>query len=177
MSDSLHQPLKSPNSIRLLHLTAAKTDAALHMELTEVDLKDVPCYHAMSYTWGAENTHCLVEVNGVKIYIRQNLYNFLLQLRRHNHAEPLWVDAISISQSDLAEKGAQVALIGEIFRSAKSVLAWVGEHSDDSQFLFQPWVYPPHTAPSAPLTSEKKTPIWTNLWFLVNKAIDITHDE
>lgn len=51
----------------------------------------------------------------------------------------LWIDYLSISQSDLQEKGLQVQMIGKIFFHARRVLAWVGEHSKGSEQLFKPW--------------------------------------
>ncbi|KAI9779440.1 MAG: hypothetical protein M1839_007405 [Geoglossum umbratile] len=43
----------------------------------------------------------------------------------------IWVDAICINQSDDLEKAEQVALMGDIYKSAQSVVIWLGrEHQD-----------------------------------------------
>ncbi|KAH7077254.1 heterokaryon incompatibility protein-domain-containing protein [Paraphoma chrysanthemicola] len=46
-----------------------------------------------------------------------------------------WMDQICINQQDMAEKGKQVANMGDIYRRAKAVFACVGAHADDSQFI------------------------------------------
>ena len=48
----------------------------------------------------------------------------------------LWVDALSINQTNLEEKAQQVAMIGKIFQQSVRVLAWVGEHLDNSELVF-----------------------------------------
>ncbi|KAH6706417.1 heterokaryon incompatibility protein-domain-containing protein [Leptodontidium sp. MPI-SDFR-AT-0119] len=40
---------------------------------------------------------------------------------------PIWVDALCINQADLAERAAQVQLMGRIYKSAHMVFAWVGK--------------------------------------------------
>lgn len=49
----------------------------------------------------------------------------------------MWVDALSISQTDLDEKSRQVAMIARVFKQATCVRAWVGERANDSQSLFK----------------------------------------
>lgn len=44
----------------------------------------------------------------------------------------------SIDQNSLAEKSQQVQIISTIFERADRVLAWVGEHAEGSEQLFQP---------------------------------------
>ena len=63
----------------------------------------------------------------------------LEELRQRCEIRALWIDFLSISQSDLQEKGLQVQMIGDIFFNAERVLTWVGEHADGSEQLFQPW--------------------------------------
>lgn len=40
---------------------------------------------------------------------------------------PLWVDAISINQDDLEERASQVQLMGNIYKTATTVFAWIRE--------------------------------------------------
>lgn len=39
---------------------------------------------------------------------------------------PLWIDAICINQNDLVERSQQVLLMGRIFKSASTTIAWLG---------------------------------------------------
>jgi len=38
----------------------------------------------------------------------------------------LWIDALSIDQSNDSEKGPQVAMMGAIYQLATRVIAWLG---------------------------------------------------
>jgi hypothetical protein len=40
----------------------------------------------------------------------------------------LWIDEICINQQDLEERSAQIAIMGDIYRAAQSVLVWLGPH-------------------------------------------------
>lgn len=53
-----------------------------------------------------------------------------------NCARPIWVDALSISQSDIQEKNQQVRMIDRIFSQARQVIAWLGKHEDHSDAVF-----------------------------------------
>lgn len=45
----------------------------------------------------------------------------------------LWIDALCIDQSSLSERSYQVSLMGDIYKSATFVLAWLGIEADDSR--------------------------------------------
>ena len=110
-----------------------------------------PKYEARSYTWVDGALRKEMKVNGQNVEITRNLHDFLWRLRRschgycsfpqvklpcHSHPERVvWVDALCISQTDIAEKSQQVARIGTIFSSAEQVLAWLGPHADGSELL------------------------------------------
>ncbi|OCK82354.1 heterokaryon incompatibility, partial [Lepidopterella palustris CBS 459.81] len=47
-----------------------------------------------------------------------------------------WYDALCINQGDKDEKGHQVRLMSRIFSSAASVLAYIGEESENSSLAF-----------------------------------------
>jgi hypothetical protein len=47
----------------------------------------------------------------------------------------LWVDALSINQSDIPERNAQVKMMSDIFQRADSIIAWLGvedQFTDDA---------------------------------------------
>ena len=136
MSTPIYQPLKTNRSTRLVKIHTGTDGSNLNLELVEVDLDTKPDYDAISYIWGRETTVASILINDHPVSIRQNLLNFLLQPKRHKHSTFLWVDAISIRQDDPVEKAQQVAMIGDIFRTARTVLAWVGEHTNQSEILF-----------------------------------------
>ena len=49
----------------------------------------------------------------------------------------LWIDQICIDQGSTAEKGDQVAIMGEIYRGASEVLIWLGPASLHSGWLIR----------------------------------------
>ena len=69
--------------------------------------------------------------------IGTNLDQALRRMRQPYSKRKLWVDALSISQSNLEEKAQQVKMISKIFRQAGKVLLWLGEHEDESETLFK----------------------------------------
>jgi hypothetical protein len=68
-----------------------------------------------------------IYVNGKKMQIRQNLFDFLGVLQRNGSRwGDIWVDQISIWQENTLERSAQVKHLGEIYRRAKEVVVWLG---------------------------------------------------
>lgn len=49
----------------------------------------------------------------------------------------IWIDAICINQEDIEERSAQVNLMGRIFRSAETVVAWLGPDVPYSQLAIE----------------------------------------
>ncbi|KAI3316652.1 heterokaryon incompatibility protein-domain-containing protein [Xylariaceae sp. AK1471] len=127
---SLYERKSIPGrKLRVLVLHAGNFHDKLFCEL-EVGYVDSATYEALSYAWrDPPNTQDLV-VNGIEMKIRDNLYWALQHLRPLPGASPrrLWVDAICINQAerDNPEKDRQLALMGDIYRQATQVLAWLG---------------------------------------------------
>ncbi|KAL9111053.1 MAG: hypothetical protein Q9227_004486 [Pyrenula ochraceoflavens] len=65
-------------------------------------------------------------VNGTQFLIQPNLRQFLLVLRKKHVSIRLWIDAVSIDQSNNLERSHQVQLMGDIYSRASSVIAWLG---------------------------------------------------
>ena len=134
----LYHPLPTPTSTRVLTLLPGADDTPVHIWLNVIDLAHSPNYQAVSYTWGSEGNEHTVYLNYKPIQIRYNLFTFLFRLRQQiRKPRTLWVDAISISQVDLDEKGQQVSIIGRIFSLAQRVLVWLGEHADGSEHIIR----------------------------------------
>ncbi|CVL07323.1 related to heterokaryon incompatibility protein (het-6OR allele) [Fusarium mangiferae] len=72
------------------------------------------------------------------------LRNWLAQPKGKSHLEasssgrgvPLWIDAICINQDDIAERNSQVAMMSQIYGSARCVVAWLGEEDDTTNAAF-----------------------------------------
>ncbi|KAJ4360518.1 uncharacterized protein N0V89_001083 [Didymosphaeria variabile] len=126
--------------IRLLQVSprSETTSPGIACSLVVVSLREQPSYFALSYTWGdpfpnygqlESKRDVLMTCNGTKIFVKPNLYDFLLHCA--GHVDPafrglVWVDALCINQKDHLERSKQVQFIGEIYKSAAQVVVWLG---------------------------------------------------
>lgn len=123
-----HAKLAYADSIRLLELLPRPKGSPLACNIFEVRKHDNPEYEALSYAWGKPIfSHVIREVpSGTELQVTTNLEQALQAIRYQHAARILWADAICIDQSDLEEKGHQVALMGQIDHDAKRVVVWLG---------------------------------------------------
>ena len=56
-------------------------------------------------------------------------------MRDEDNDVVLWLDAICINQEDVTERGHQISMMGEIYRSASRVHIWLGHAADGSDSL------------------------------------------
>jgi hypothetical protein len=122
-----YDPLSSTTSIRLLKVHPQRQGELIRVELWESVQADPVPYRCLSYTWGDLSTTSPIQVNGRLMDVGTNLYTFLVVAAQRFPHETLWIDAICIDQSDSTEKGHQVQRMGDIFKSATEVLAWLGD--------------------------------------------------
>jgi hypothetical protein len=133
--------LSDEGQIRLLKVQPeADGNQEIRCELETVHLKDNPSYVALSYTWGPPTaeaadagvtsipTHA-IRCNEHVIQITRNLHDFIQRVRHDPelNSQRLWVDSICINQQDPTERGSQVSFMASIYRSASTVIAWLGE--------------------------------------------------
>ncbi|KAI1407516.1 HET-domain-containing protein [Hypoxylon sp. FL1857] len=104
-----------------------------------VDIKSQ--YSALSYTWchpvlddfKDDLSHAII-CDGQRMPIGLNLNDALQHIYVESDIAPslLWVDAICINQSDLAERSEQVALMTSIYFNAANVVVWLGKDDRDA---------------------------------------------
>lgn len=123
-----YKALEHTDSIRLLELLPARPREALRIRLLHVRKTDNPSYEALSYAWGnADLVDDALEVDSdTLIQITRNLRSALCDLRHETLTRTLWVDAICIDQSNVRERGHQVAQMGGIYQAARAVVVWLG---------------------------------------------------
>lgn len=89
-------------------------------------------YVSLSYMWGDPTPIDYVcidgHVDGI-IPIARNLSWALRHLRREGIGQ-MWIDALSINQSDLEERAGQVSVMYQIYEHAKFVLVWLSVPAD-----------------------------------------------
>lgn len=112
----------------------------IECDLQHIQLNQDLSYQALSYEWGPPNAHhndatfpmddTTILLNGSVITVRRNLFHALSHLRHSLGDQPIWIDALSINQSDTPERNQQVKLMGSIYGGATQVLIWPGRTED-----------------------------------------------
>lgn len=120
-------------NIRLLRLRHDSTPDSIECELTSSSLDCGTDYTAVSYVWGDASAGVRsVLLNGRPIPVGHNLWTLLLHLTKEQHKGYLWIDALCIQQTNVAEKNHQVAIMGQIYAGAKEILVWLPMESRKS---------------------------------------------
>ena len=123
--------------IRLLKVTSAEDGGIVECTISYFSIEFAPPYNAISYTWGDATATSIITLNGQKVTVRKNCDNVLRQAFWNVQSQYVWIDALCINQDDIPEKNVQVAMMGRIYKSVQRVLACVGSHDDDSEYLMQ----------------------------------------
>lgn len=138
----IYLPLnKEKREIRLLRLQMPE-EADLHFTLQEFSLDDCPEFVALSYRWGPKIELGPILINRIpfppakskSVPPRANLRGFFEMIKVEEDASWVFVDAVCINQDDLDEKSSQVQLMGDIYRRADRVLAWMGVIGNERAF-------------------------------------------
>lgn len=85
--------------------------------------------------WGTDETPEHVVLNGQRKPIRKNLAEAIRSIRMKERIVPMWIDAISINQDDISERGRQVRRMGAIYDCAKHVYSYTGRAETDTEEL------------------------------------------
>ncbi|TVY80898.1 Heterokaryon incompatibility protein 6, OR allele [Lachnellula suecica] len=120
-----------PSEIRLVQLLPGQWADKIHCRLQHAYLANRPSYKALSYAWGSPRATRPILVNGCQHAVTVNLESALRRLRRVNSDVVIWIDALSINQSDHEERSAQVELMHDIFALTEEVIVYLGEVTSD----------------------------------------------
>ncbi|RSL40202.1 hypothetical protein CEP53_013523 [Fusarium sp. AF-6] len=134
----VHQPLpplptlgNKPYYTRILTLFPGDMDAPLFCTMQIIDLNHAPfTFEALSYVWGKSKSAEPLFCDDGHLEITVNLDKALRHLRLSNMRRRLWVDAICIDQTDLAERARQVQYMRLVYKRAARVIVWLGEKQD-----------------------------------------------
>lgn len=129
-SNYIYAPLKGPKSFRLLriHPPSPTSSNHIHCTIEEFDRgsPNTPPYTALSYVWGKVSHTVPIMVNSQQAEVTPNLFEALNHIARAFPDVSLWVDALSIKQSDPGEQAHQVAQMKDIYSGASQVICWLG---------------------------------------------------
>lgn len=135
-------PLPHPDKqIRLLeldpiHSRDPNTAPPLHGRLRVVSLRHYRKYSALSYVWSQEDPGTSQRENRLVIHcdghqhearIGPNCWSALWHLSKTRGKLAIWVDSISINQSNNDEKVQQLPLMRAVYESAETTYFWLGE--------------------------------------------------
>ena len=121
-----YSPIPDDGTIRLLVLQPGAPSEPLRCRLFTANISTNPRYEAISYEWGDVTRRSSIMCDGKHRSITMNSDISLRRFRKTNEPRVLWIDALCINQEDDAEKSHQVAMMGEVYRKAETVLAWLG---------------------------------------------------
>jgi hypothetical protein len=131
-------PFSDPSAqIRLVELLPGHPGDSIAVKLFVAERRCNQSYAALSYVWGSRDADASIAVDGKPFNVSANLAQALRCLRHEDSPRVIWIDAICIDQSDDAEKSAQVALMGDIYRNAADVLIFLGSEEDDSDLVME----------------------------------------
>ena len=160
-SDYQYIALPSPRCIRLIELRSSKEAKQIAISLTVHDLNSAPPFDALSYTWNDPNSAYLeapfvarhvsygeatydITCDNHLFRVHANLYDALrflqdMPARVCGRSRPkyFWIDAICIDQSNLSERAEQVALMSDLYRGAKNIIAWLGPQDATTKQAFK----------------------------------------
>ena len=124
--------------IRLIKIRPGRPKDGIECDTKVCFLSEAGEYTALTYTWGSPIERRVIVVDEQPRLVTVNLCRFLEQARRFANRFScrfsgwLWIDALSIEQSDPWEKLKQVGMISQIFKNAKRVVIWLGPTYGDS---------------------------------------------
>ncbi|KAH7327416.1 heterokaryon incompatibility protein-domain-containing protein [Rhexocercosporidium sp. MPI-PUGE-AT-0058] len=122
----MDNPALEPGEIRLLKLKRWIPFLGVRAILYPVKLGDRPIYEAISYTWGTSKEMREVSINGKPFVTSMSTYDALFGCSSMFRSRVLWIDYICIDQTNYSEKGSQVKMMTEIYKSATRVVVWLG---------------------------------------------------
>jgi hypothetical protein len=112
----------------------------LVIETAELDIKDPPSYEALSYVWGSTKDQVVIYIEAnikFSLKVTKNLNVAIRYLQYQTTSRTVWIDAISIDQANLEERSHQVSRMGDVYRLARHVLAWLGPDEHDGFYALE----------------------------------------
>ncbi|KAK3357951.1 heterokaryon incompatibility protein-domain-containing protein [Lasiosphaeria hispida] len=160
-----YEKIKQDQAIRLVTiLPGAPTDDMQCYTRQEIDLlldRSSPYFvqfDALSYCWGSGGVRVPITLDGCIFWVGQLLFAALRRLRKPDVKYDIWIDAISINQSDLKEKAVQLQLMQDIYRTAMKTVVWLGLEADDSSAVIE------YIRANAELEPERSKNPMSNRW-------------
>lgn len=114
------------DELRYVRLLPGAFDEPITCELVYSAPIEDRSYEALSYAWGDPNETSPITLNGQTFPVTTNLRDALQHLRYADKPRMLWIDALCINQSDLAERSVLIQRMKGIYRLSGTTIAWLG---------------------------------------------------
>jgi hypothetical protein len=135
----VHEPLDPTRaSIRLVQIQPGKPGDIIQCKLKYVPLER--SHTCLSYICGTSEERKEILVNDHRYRVLPNLWSFLNLARKLNITDWLWIDAISINQTDIYERNETVKQMSDIYRQAQHVFLWPGHWPRGSPTAREGWM-------------------------------------
>ena len=128
MTPSFRYQKLDTDEIRLLRFNRSEDVPGRQLSLTiqHFARDKAPAYTALSYEWGKGPDSHNILLNNQKFALRRNLWLTLHHVLWFYECDYLWVDAICTNQNNVQERNEQVSKMGQTYKDATAVLAWLG---------------------------------------------------
>jgi hypothetical protein len=128
-----YESLDGPGQIRLVTILPQERGPAIRLTIEHVDMESQPKYECLSYAWGTDDPDRVVTIGDSSFMVTTTLHVALEHLRHVSQERKIWIDAICINQTDIAERSSQVAIMRDIYRTATRVVVWLGPATESSE--------------------------------------------
>jgi hypothetical protein len=131
---SIAHNLSSPESAQLQghHDFPAASENTIGYSIIHVDIESAPNYEAVSYVWGSPHKSDHIQLlDGRILPVTATVVFALPHLAKVCQTGYLWIDQITIDQSNISERNDQVKVMGQIYRRTSRCLVWM----DDGETL------------------------------------------
>lgn len=133
----LHEPLTVPRTIRLIALHPGERLESVHISLDVVSVDNPEPYEALSYAWDNQTPSVSIICGPQQLFVTQNAFDAMCELRLPNDDRYLWIDQICINQQDPTERANQVALMADIYSKARNAIVWLGKADESTALAFE----------------------------------------
>lgn len=139
-------PLCGADSFRVMNLQPGQASDPIRFTLDIISWSSEEsgvCYEAVSYTWGnvqeQQDIFCTnaPSAGPAPLCVTQNCFKALKNLRHNEQSRTIWLDAVCIDQSNVAERSTQVQIMGSIYAGARRVIVYLGEANNNSALVIQ----------------------------------------
>lgn len=132
-TESIYPTFMDSKTIRLLRFSQ-KRDGSFKGELRAFPLNEAPPFNTASYVWGMQTHSATMTFESTSsqqsLPVLSSLAPFLAmvsQSKDFGEKDWWWIDSICINLDDKLERGAQVKIMGDIYRKARRTIVWLGE--------------------------------------------------